>query len=56
MVAPIRIRITNATNRSESIESSPRLCRRVETDDQCLQGRMAMDTSTSSHSDTLSRD
>ena len=56
MVASIRIRIANAKDRSESIEWSPSLCRRVETADQFLQKRMTMDTSTSVHSNTLSHD
>ena len=37
-----------------NIESSPSLCRRVETADQLPQDRVAIDTSTSSHSNPLS--
>ena len=55
MVASNWIRTSTGTNRPASIESSPSLRHRVETADQFSQDRMAMDTSTSVHSNTLSR-
>ena len=53
MVASNWIRTLNGTNRPASIESSPSLRHRVETADQLSQDRVAMDTSTSSHSNPL---
>ena len=54
MVASNWIRTSNETNKIASIESNPSLPRRLETTNQLLQDRMAMDTSTNIHSNTLS--